>query len=157
MSLFFRPAAGLLIASLILSASGCASDPALVNASASNQRTATTDAQNALQVADISLPSGAKLDAEKSLVIGSGERWLGRLVIKADLSTVQAYNHFYNGMPPIGWTLITAVQSKLSHLSYLRGDRVASIQIEPVSFSGVMITITVSPRQGATSDAKPPR
>lgn len=154
---FFRLAVRNIVILTLITLGGCASDPALVNTATTDPKLPATEALNALQVSDISMPPGAKLDAEKSLVIGSGERWLGRLVIKTELSTVQAYNHFYNGMPTIGWSLIAAVQSKLSHLSYQRGDRVVFIQIEPVSFGGVTITMTMTPRQGAVSEPKNPR
>lgn len=136
-----------LAASLLLGA--CATGQPVVGASADGEKTKPADAPNALLVPDIGLPSGAKLDAESSLIIGSGDRWLGRLVLRVDSPSVQVYNHFYNGMPSFGWGLITAIQAKTSILSFQRSDRVALVQIEPASLSGVVVTINVSPRQAA--------
>lgn len=133
--------------SLLLGA--CATGQPVVGASADREKTAPADAPNALLVPDIALPVGARLDAESSLLIGTGDRWLGRLVLKVDSPSVQVYNHFYNGMPSFGWALITAIQARTSILSFQRGDRVALVQIEPASLSGVVVTINVSPRQAA--------
>lgn len=157
----FRHAIGLISVIVAIAAGGCASDKAFVNsnsaASAQDRKTGATDTQAALQVSDISIPPGAKLDAEKSLVIGTGERWLGRLVIKTDISSVHAYNHFFNGMPAIGWNLIAAIQSNVSQLTYLRGERVVIVQIESGWLGGTTITISASPRQSSGTEPKAAR
>lgn len=112
---------------------------------------------NALQVSDIPIPNGAKFDSDSSLIIGTSDGWLGRLVIKTDLASVQAFNHYHSGMPPFGWSLVTAVQARISTLTYLRGERVASIQIEPSSISGSTVSITVSIRQGVQREPGRPK
>lgn len=128
-------------------ASGCASNQSVVGAAGHEQGVKTSDAPNVLQVSDIPVPPGARFDAETSLIIGTADRWLGRIVIKTDMASVQAYNHFYNGMPSLGWGLVTTVQGKSSSLTYMRGERIASVLVEPASISGSMVTITVSPKQ----------
>lgn len=115
------------------------------------------DASNALQITDIALPAGAKLDAESSLIIGTGDRWFGRIVFKADTPTVQAYNHFYNAMPSFGWNLITALQAKTSILSYQRGERIALIQVESASLGGAVVTVNVTMRQPQQQAHEPPK
>ncbi|SDI69396.1 hypothetical protein [Propionivibrio dicarboxylicus] len=159
MQRYFRHVIGLISVIIAIAAAGCASDKVLVNtnANAQDRKTTANDPQAALQVSDISIPPGAKLDAEKSLVIGTGERWLGRLVIKTDISSVHAYNHFFNGMPAIGWSLIAAIQSNVSQLTYLRGERVVIVQIESGWFGGTTITISASPRQSSGNEAKAAR
>lgn len=113
------------------------------------------DTSNTLQITDIMLPPGAKLDAEGSLIIGTGDRWFGRIVLKTDTPTVQAFNHFYNGMPNFGWNLVAALQAKTSILSFQRGERVALIQIESASLSGTMVTINVTMRHPAQQAPEP--
>lgn len=159
MQRYFRHAIGLTSLVVVIAAGGCASDKTFVNANANAQdrKTAATETQAALQISDISIPPGAKFDAEKSLVIGAGERWLGRLVIKTDISSVQAYNHIFNGMPAIGWNLIATIQSNVSQLTYLRGERVVIVQIESSWTGGTTITISASPRQPSGNEPKAAR
>jgi len=102
---------------------------------------------NALQITDISLPGSAKLDAENSLIIGSGDRWFGRVVVKSDENPVQTYNHFFKGMPSLGWKLMSAMQSNASLLSFQRGERIAMVQIETSQLGGSTISISVSMQQ----------
>lgn len=137
--------------SLSLALAACTTGQPVVGPSSPDEKT-VADAPNALQISDISLPTGAKLDAENSLIIGAGDRWLGRIVLKTDSPSVQVYNHFYNGMPAFGWSLITAMQAKTSILSFQRNDRIALVQIEPSSLGGVVVTINVSLRQGTLQD-----
>ncbi len=124
----------------------CASGQPLVGA-ANPDKAGTVAATNSLQVSDIAIPAGAKLDTEKSLIMGANDKWLGRIVLKTDLPPVQVFNHFYNGMASFGWSPVTAVQAQTSIQTYQRGDRVALIQIEPSSLGGTMVSITVTSKQ----------
>ena len=141
---------------VVLLLGACAGGQPVVGPSGPDQK-AGADTPNALQVSDIPLPAGAKLDTESSLIIGANDRWLGRLVIKTDLSSVQAFNHFYNGMGGFGWGLITVVQAKVSNLTYARGERVAAIQIEPAALGGTTVSVTVSTRQPAVQEPARPK
>lgn len=136
-------------AALLLSA--CAANQPIAGTSSPDQKSAI-ESSNALQLADMAIPPNTKFDAENSLIIGSGDRWLGRVVLKTDGPAVQIYNYFYNGMPAFGWSLVTAIQAKTSTLTYLRGERVATIQIEPGSLSGAQVSITVSTRAVPATD-----
>lgn len=148
----FQSTVPALILGVALLIGGCAANPSVGSGSFAQKPAA--EAPNVLQVSDVSIPPGSKLDAENSLIIGTGDRWVGRIVLKTDLSPVQVFNHIYGGMPSHGWSLVTAVQAKVSNMTYLRGERVASIQIES-SMSGSQVSITVSARQG--QDAVPSR
>lgn len=132
---------------------GCAALNQPVVGSTSADQKAGTAPPNALPISDIPIPAGARLDTENSLIMGAQDRWLGRLVIKADTSPTEAYNHFNNGMPTFGWTIVTAVQAKISTLIFMRGDRVASIQIEPTTMNGSNVSINISPRQSGPEQA----
>lgn len=132
---------------------GCATGQPVVGPSSPDQKTGA-EPSNALPISDIPIPAGAKLDTENSLIMGAQDRWLGRIIIKTDTSPTQAYNHFYNGMSAFGWGSVTAVQARISTLTYLRGERIASIQIEPTTLGGSTVSITVSPRQAGTEPAR---
>ncbi|MEN6628664.1 MAG: hypothetical protein ABFC42_03385 [Sulfuricella sp.] len=135
---------------------GCAAlNQPVVGPSSADQK-AGSPPPTALPISDIPVPAGARLDTENSLIMGAQDRWLGRLVIKADISPTEAYNHFNNGMPTFGWTVVTAIQSKISTLIFMRGDRVASIQIEPTTMNGSTVSINISPRQSGPEPTPAP-
>ena len=134
----------LVAAALMLGA--CATGQPVSGPTAPNQKSGA-EISNALPITDIPIPAGAKMDTENSLIMGAQDRWLGRIVIKADSSSGDAYKHYYNGMPSFGWELVTAVQARISTLTYVRSERVATIQIEPSTLGGATISIMVSPRE----------
>jgi len=103
--------------------------------------------QKLLQLGDFSLPTGAKLDDANTLIVGTDERWVGRIVLRTTQSSVDTYNHFYNSMSRSGWELVTALQGKTSGLTYTRGERVATVMIEASTLSGTLVTILVTPRE----------
>lgn len=123
---------------------GCSTTgtPVVGNSAADAQpATAATDS---VQINDISLPPEAKLDAANTLMIGSGDRWFGRVAIKTTTSAVQVFNHFHSGMPALGWRLLSALQSNTSLLVFQRGERIAMIQIESAQWGGTTATVSVS-------------
>lgn len=139
-----RLALPILLAALL---SACANQPAAVGSAAEAGKEAQP-ASNALTVSDLPVPAGAKLDDQQTFIIGSGEKWLGRIVMTASTSPVESVNFYQSRMGSFGWNGIATVQAKTSTLTFLRSDRVATIQIEPDTFKGSRITVTVSPRQG---------
>ncbi|GAB2179914.1 hypothetical protein DLREEDagrD3_01370 [Denitratisoma sp. agr-D3] len=144
---FFRPARRvILLSSIVFALGACATGQPLVGASSPDKNGAVA-ASNTLQVSDIAVPAGAKLDTEKSLIMGASDKWLGRIVLKTDQPPVQVFNHFYTGMANYGWVAITAVQAQTSVQTFQRGDRVALIQIEPSSLGGSTVSITVTSKQ----------
>jgi hypothetical protein len=144
----------LLAATLLLGA--CATDQPVVGA-ASTAPQAAAAPSNLLPVSDIPIPAGAKLDAENTFIMGTDDRWLGRIVIKTDSSPVQGYNHFFSGMPAQGWVPVAAVQAHTSSLTFMRDARIASILIEPLTLGGTKIHITVSPKQMPPQENAPVR
>lgn len=130
---------------------GCAPGQA-VTGPASPDQSAGSAPSNALPVSDIPIPAGAKFDAEQSLIMGAQDRWLGRIVLRVDMAPAESYNHFSKGMAAFGWNGITAVQARISSLTFQRGERVAMVQIESASLSGVLVSITVSPRQSTAAE-----
>lgn len=148
-STLFRIPVLLLSSALLLSA--CAPGQAITGPSSPDQTSGTLPS-NALPVTDVPVPAGAKLDAEQSLIMGAQDKWLGRLVIRVDMLPTEAYNHFSKGMAGFGWNVITAVQARISSLTFQRAERVATVQIEPSSLTGVLVSITVSPRQAGVPE-----
>ena len=96
--------------------------------------------------ADIPISANDELAVDKSLLLNTGEQWIGRAVLKSKLDTVQAFEYYLANMPNHGWINITSVQSETSVLAYEKGSRVATIQIKRGTLSGSQISVTVSPR-----------
>lgn len=102
------------------------------------------------QFPDIPIPNGAEMDVGRTLVLGSGDHWLGRLVLKTYDSSNAMFNFYKRKMPEQGWQEITSVRSAISVLTFSRGERVATIQINSRTIAGSESLITVSPRERAT-------
>ena len=96
--------------------------------------------------ADIPISANDELAVDKSLLLNTGEQWIGRAVLKSKLDPVQAFDYYMTNMPDHGWINITSVQSEISVLTYEKGSRVATIQIKRGTLRGSQISVTVSPR-----------
>ena len=96
--------------------------------------------------ADIPISANDELAVDQSLLLNTGEQWIGRAVLKSKLDPVQAFEYYLSNMPDQGWLNITSVQSDISVLTYEKAARVATIQIKPGTIRGSQIAVTVSPR-----------
>lgn len=123
---------------------GCASGQLPGGAAGPELKTAAEPSKQ-LPITDIPIPAGARLDAEQSLVMGSQDRWLGRVVIRVDMPPTEVFNHFAKDMAKFGWIRTLTIHSRVSNMTFTRADRVALVQIEPASFGGgVTVWITVA-------------
>ncbi|CAA7624409.1 hypothetical protein [Magnetospirillum sp. UT-4] len=95
---------------------------------------------------DIPIPSGATMDNDRSLVLGDRDRWTGRVVMKLWKSAPEATAFYQSQMPNFGWEPVMAVTSGISVMSYTRGDRAATVQVESGSMWGAKVSVTVAPR-----------
>lgn len=94
---------------------------------------------------DVPIPSGATMDNERSLILGDRDRWTGRVVMKLWKSASEATNFYQQQMPAFGWEPIMAATSGISVMSYVRGDRAATVQVEG-TMMGSAVSVTVGPR-----------
>jgi hypothetical protein len=97
-------------------------------------------------VSDIPIPPSTKINTERSVILGSSDRWFGRMVLVLDRPSTMAYAYYLEQMPPFGWELVSAVQGKVSTLTFTRGERAATVEITPSALRGSEATVTVSPR-----------
>ena len=95
---------------------------------------------------DIPIPPGTSFDTENSLILGSGEGWTGRLIVKLSKNPSDAFAIYTIEMPEFGWKPIASVQSETSVLTFTRGDRAATIQIEGRAITGSLVRITMTPQ-----------
>jgi hypothetical protein len=106
--------------------------------------------QNQL-LGDMPLPQGAKITGSDSIIIGSGNQWVGRAVVNALQGATDVYAFFQSEYPKGGWTTVTAVKAKTSILVFTKGDRTATIEVTEGSFGGPksVISITSSPKNAS--------
>jgi hypothetical protein len=137
------------LACLLLS--GCGGDPASSGG--------TMDGGGAppglSQFNDIPLPAGASFDQEQSLILGSQNEWLGRLVLNTSNTPRSLVEFYSNEMRRFGWAEVTTVRGETSVLTFARGNRVATVQITSRTLRGAQVNVTMSPR-GQDSGAPAP-
>lgn len=100
---------------------------------------------------DIPVPKGADMDLDRTLVLGGREEWVGRLVMHVSDTTGTMYDFYARQMPSFGWQPVTTVRGAVSVLTFTRGDRVATVQLQSRTLFGSEVRLTVSPH----GDAKP--
>lgn len=113
---------------------------------ASQPATTSTHTASYQPVSDVPIPPSTRINTERSAIFGGGDRWYGRIVLSLDRASTMAYAYYQDQMPPFGWELVSAVQGKVSVLTFTRGDRAASVEITPSALRGSEAVITVSPR-----------
>lgn len=122
--------------------SGFSADRNLLENGASNQ----LDLVN-----DVPVPEGSVLDTQLSLVLGRGGRWTGRLVLRVNIPPAQTSSIYLNEMPAFGWNPLFSIQEGFGLSTFERGDRVASVRVEPLGLRGSRVSITVA-LKSLTSD-----
>lgn len=121
---------------------GCSS----VNLAAPGQPEGAPPEAPARQLAgDMPLPPGATIRAQETLVMGTGTRWIGRINLAVAGEPQNAFTFFRDGLPAAGWALTSSSFSRFSVLTFTKGDRVATVQIQAASFGGNEVNITVTP------------
>lgn len=110
-------------------------------------------AQNFSLLTDIPIPPDSALDVDRSLILGDLDRWTGRIVLNVGLGATPTFALYQTQMPNFGWDPIMSVQAGISVLSFTRGERAATVQIESRTLGGSITTITVAPRQSGTPAA----
>ena len=104
---------------------------------------------------DLPMPVKVELNMARTLVFGTNDSWIGRLVISASHSSNDMFDFYKQEMSGFDWQEITSVRSDTSVMTYIRDERVATIQISRAPLSGAKVTITVSPK-GAEEFPVPP-
>lgn len=131
----------LLAASTALALLGCSS---MGNVQMGNDSTATEATAKQL-AGDVPLPQGAVIKQQDSLVMGSGNTWMGRLNVSVAGEPQGVFAWFRDSLPGAGWTLTSSSYSKLSLLTFTKADRVATVQMQAGNFGANEVLITVAP------------
>ena len=99
----------------------------------------------------VPLPAESKLDLERTLILGNGPDWTGRVAGETRLTEDELVKHFTEQLGKAGWRLVTVARSKASLLTLTSGARVASIEVAPGGgfSSGSTFSMVVSPQAAA--------
>lgn len=144
------------LAVVLASIAGCSS---VWNSSANSQ---TADGSKPgsgppTQIAGVALPEGYSLDSNRTIVLGEGDRWIGRLSYSIASSADAMFDFVRREMANYGWTEVAVVRAETSQLTFLSGggDRVASVLISRSTLYGSRVDMTVAPSTGSTITTQP--
>ena len=138
----------ILVSILLFATQACDKGTSLTETTAPNSIEGEADLHATFQpITEIPIPSGTTLDAQNSLILGGGDQWTGRLVLNINQSHSEAFALYTTQMPQFGWEPIASVQSETSLLTFIRGERAATIEIsEGRTISGCLVRITMTPQ-----------
>lgn len=132
---------------LLASLAPAACSHSMVPSSTSDAGTAPAPSFN--QFTDIPVPDGARMDSDRTLLLGNGDNWVGRLVFSVRWQDAPEMFDFYKAeMPSYKWQEVSSVRAAISVMTYQRGDRIATIQIEETTL-GVEVILTMGPVNGS--------
>jgi hypothetical protein len=132
------------VSSLMLSLVACGNLPMGAGRTASSVDMSGVDLLGPTQ-----LPPGARILYDQSLVIGTGDNWVGRVVMDSARDTTSAYSYFLDNYPSQGWTLLSAVRAKSSVLVFNKAERNVTIEIQegnPLAGGAAVVILTLAPR-----------
>ena len=145
------PLKTLLVLSTTLMTLACSS----VGTTAMGSDSTVTEATAKQLTGDVPLPPGSIIKQQDTLVMGSGNTWMGRLSLTVSAEPQSVFAYFRDNLTGAGWTLTSSSFSKLSLLTFTKADRVAAVQIQGASFGGNEVLITVTPTVKAVAGKQP--
>jgi hypothetical protein len=94
------------------------------------------------------LPKDARISPDKSLILGEGDNWAGRIELSSSMEPLEASAFFISEYPKHGWQLISSTKAKLSILVFSNNTRTLTLEITeggPLAAKS-MIVMTVAPK-----------
>ena len=94
------------------------------------------------------LPKDARISPDKSLILGEGDNWAGRIELSSSMEPLEASAFFTTEYPKHNWQLISSTKAKLSILVFTSNMRTLTLEITeggPLAAKS-MIVMTVAPK-----------
>ena len=94
------------------------------------------------------LPKDARISPDKSLILGEGDNWAGRIELSSSMEPLEASAFFTIEYPKHNWQLISSTKAKLSILVFTSNTRTLTLEITeggPLAAKS-MIVMTVAPK-----------
>jgi len=134
---------------------GCTSTPLGGNAPTSGDKPSATMAPAQL-LGGLALPPGSFILADKSLIIGSGDAWVGRAAVDVGRDADAAYRYFLDNLSAQGWTVVTAVRGRQSLMVLTRQERTLTVELAEPMLGSATAYLTMAPRNAAVMAPKKP-
>jgi hypothetical protein len=98
-------------------------------------------------VSGVALPEGYRLDLDRTLIVGEGPRWTGRLSYGINSSTEDMFDFVRRQMVAQGWSEVSVMRGRMSTLSFQHQgtQRAATVQVSPRPLWGSFVDIVVAP------------
>lgn len=128
--------------------SACAGDGGVIT-----QHTESASKLSPTMMADFPLPKDARVINDKSLILGEGEAWVGRLELYSPLSPSDTVAFFMERYPQAGWNLISLTKSKSSMVVFTNIKKSMIVEVSEGSALSMAskIVMTVSPLSNGAS------
>jgi len=94
------------------------------------------------------LPKDARISPDKSLILGEGDNWAGRIELSSSMEPLEASAFFTTEYPKHNWQLISSTKARLSILVFTSSTRTLTLEITeggPLAAKS-MIVMTVAPK-----------
>jgi hypothetical protein len=94
------------------------------------------------------LPKDARISPDKSIILGEGDNWAGRVELSSSMEPLEASAFFVTEYPKHGWQLISSTKAKLSIIVFSNSTRTLTLEIAeggPLAAKS-MIVMTVAPK-----------
>ena len=97
------------------------------------------------EISDIPIPSKSIIDLEKTLIIGKGNDWMGRLSLISKKKIDEIYSFFLNEMTKFSYKEKSSIRSEVSTLIFENNKKTIFIKISKLNFRKTYIEITATP------------
>lgn len=119
---------------------------AACSSSSSNTQPETGGQFTPATIAGLPMPPDMSVDNGRSIILGAGDRWTGRLSYTTKTSADDMFTFFRRDMLSFGWSELTAVRADTSALTF-RSDstgRIANVLIARGTLWGSRIDVVIS-------------
>lgn len=108
------------------------------------------------QFQDIPTPPGARMNLDRTVILGAPASWIGRLALTANQNPSVVFDFYKQRIPEFGWREVTTVRAATSFMTFTRSNRVLNIQIKSQTIQGSEVDLTISPKgvPGATAPSE---
>ena len=94
------------------------------------------------------LPKDARISSDKSLILGEGDNWAGRIELSSSMEPLEASAFFAREYPKHNWQLISSTKARLSILVFTNSTRTPTLEITeggPLAAKSIIV-MTVAPK-----------
>lgn len=91
---------------------------------------------------DFPIPDTADINVSETVILGSGNQWAGKIDYSVPMSPQELLKYYAEATPANGWTLSSSTVSKTIVLVFEKNDRLATVEINRMSFLNDRVLIS---------------